>query len=127
MKYVVVDDRTKFGKADIFVDEFESQEEAISWAEEMWNHKTTEEMDKCEYYVLESANPNEESEDHFDGDIVWMPTWYAVLMDEEDNDWGTGSHDKGTARDIAIWMGAKYVATIADGRDPICVEVEEVE
>ena len=33
-----------------------------------------------------------------------MKYWYAVMMDREDNDWGTGSFDL----DVAKAMAAKY-------------------
>lgn len=52
-------------------------------------------------------------------------TWYAVLRDEDDNDWGTGSNDLSEAEDKARWYRANgypaaYIAVIADGADPIC-------
>lgn len=47
--------------------------------------------------------------------------WYAVMTDNEDNDWGYGSFDL----DEAIAMVAKYpegyIAVIDDGDDPVCV------
>ena len=48
--------------------------------------------------------------------------WYAVLMDEEDHDWGTGSCDYDEAVKMAEEMGAKIIAVIDDGKDPVCVE-----
>lgn len=52
-------------------------------------------------------------------------TWYAVLRDEDDNDWGTGSRDLAEAEEKARWYRANgypaaYIAVIADGADPIC-------
>ncbi len=50
--------------------------------------------------------------------------WYAVERDADDNDWGTGSHDYGTAVEIAKKYGPKaQIAVIEEGPDPICVEV----
>lgn len=51
-------------------------------------------------------------------------TWYAVEMDEDDNDWGTGSYSLKEAKEMAEHMGAKYVAVI-DGSE--CVQVIEME
>lgn len=49
--------------------------------------------------------------------------WYAVLRDEGDTDWGTGSYDLGEAKQMATGMGADaYIAVIEEGSDPICVE-----
>lgn len=50
--------------------------------------------------------------------------WYAVEMDEDDNDWGTGSYSLEEAKEMAERMDAKYIAVI-DGSE--CVEVIEVD
>lgn len=67
MKYIVVDEL----KNDMFTEEFEIKEEAIKAADEDW-HRLTESDKKrrIAFYVLESSNPDEEAEDHFDGDII---------------------------------------------------------
>lgn len=50
--------------------------------------------------------------------------WYAVMRDNDDNDWGSGSYDY----DEAVAMVQKYIpdggyiAVINEGNDPICVE-----
>lgn len=50
--------------------------------------------------------------------------WYAVEMDAEDNDWGTGSYDYNEAVEIARRMGPdSRIAVIEMGNDPICTEV----
>lgn len=49
--------------------------------------------------------------------------WYAVELDENDNDWGTGSYDYCEALEIARKQGAKYIALI--GRD-VCVGIMKV-
>lgn len=54
-------------------------------------------------------------------------TWYAVLMDKDDNDWGTGSHDKDEAFQMARDMDAQYVAVIDNSNDPICTEILDVQ
>lgn len=53
--------------------------------------------------------------------------WYAVLTDNEDNDWGTGSYDLTEAKEMVTrykGMGYSdaYIAVIDEGNDPICVE-----
>lgn len=51
-------------------------------------------------------------------------TWYAVLRDADDNDWGTGSNNY----DEAVSMANQYgddarIAVINDGPDPICERI----
>ena len=68
MKYIVFDER-KNGQ--IFTEEFESKEEAIEFAEYDWDRRTShDKKNTTAFYVLESANPDEDAEDHFDGDII---------------------------------------------------------
>lgn len=50
-------------------------------------------------------------------------TWYAVLMDDEDTDWGTGSRSLDEAKAMAARMGAPLIAVIEDGPDPVCVQL----
>jgi hypothetical protein len=50
--------------------------------------------------------------------------WYAVLMDEDDTDWGTGSHSRSKALRMAIEMGAARIAKI-DGSE--CVDIEDMD
>ncbi len=48
--------------------------------------------------------------------------WYAVEMDAEDNDWGTGSYDYAEAVEMARrWGPEAQIAVIEMGNDPICV------
>ena len=65
-----------------------------------------------------------------------MKYWYAVMMDREDNDWGTGSFDLDEAKAMATRMGGEsYIAVIDGGydedgnatTDPICVDEIEVD
>lgn len=56
-----------------------------------------------------------------------MKTWYAVLRDNDDNDWGTGSHNLAEAMQMARKLRAEgdqdaYIAVIDDGIDPVCVD-----
>lgn len=68
MKYIAFDER-KNGQ--IFTKEFESKEEAIESAEYAWDRRT--EYDKKHtdrLYVLESVNPDEDADDHYDGNPI---------------------------------------------------------
>jgi hypothetical protein len=59
-----------------------------------------------------------------------MKYWYAVMMDREDNDWGTGSFDLDEAKTMATKYPEGYIAVIDGGydengnatTDPICVD-----
>ena len=67
MKYIVMDYRD----GELFTEEFATKAEAIEVAEAEWNHLSEHDKAKRdEYFVLESANPDEGSENHLDGDIV---------------------------------------------------------
>lgn len=57
--------------------------------------------------------------------------WYAILRDEEDNDWGSGSFIKDEAISMAKAQNFKQIAVIdADYNDkgngttnPLCIEI----
>lgn len=67
MRYVVVD--TKDG--DMFTSECGTLEEATAEAEKQFACLTEADKKKrAAFYVLESVNPDEEAEDHLDGEIV---------------------------------------------------------
>lgn len=67
MKYIIIDER----KNDWFTEEFESKDEAIKTAKSDWDRRTAYDKKRTEaYYVLESVNPDEDADDHFDGDII---------------------------------------------------------
>lgn len=53
--------------------------------------------------------------------------WYAVLEDNEDNDWGYGSHDLDEAKKMVeafktMGYNKAYIAVIDETADPICIE-----
>lgn len=48
--------------------------------------------------------------------------WYAVMQDNEDTDWGTGSYDLAEAKEMLKSYPDGYIAVIEEGDDPICVE-----
>lgn len=63
-----------------------------------------------------------------------MKTWYAVMMDREDNDWGTGSYDLEEAVNMvkkyrALGKSDAYIAVIEESEhDAVCVEeIREIE
>lgn len=49
--------------------------------------------------------------------------WYAILRDNEDNDWGTGSFNREEAIEMAKKADYKLLATI---ENDVCVKIEEV-
>jgi hypothetical protein len=54
-----------------WTEEYDTIEEAINAADSDWNHLT--DHDKKTYdnaFILESANPDEEAPDHYDGDYI---------------------------------------------------------
>lgn len=48
--------------------------------------------------------------------------WYAVMRDDVDADWGTGSYDLAEAKRILENYPDGYIAVIEEGDDPICIE-----
>ena len=55
-----------------------------------------------------------------------MRIWYAVMMDEYDNDWGYGSRSWKKAikmlKDAREIHANAYIAIIADDDDPVCID-----
>lgn len=67
MKYVVVDAT----KTDWFTSEFDNKKDAIKEADYQFDRLTEFDKKKREsFYVLESANPDEDADNHFDGNVV---------------------------------------------------------
>ena len=66
-KYIVIAERN----GDIFTSEFNDREVAIKQAVYQYYHLTARERKAQSLYVLESVNPDEEAEDHLDGNIIW--------------------------------------------------------
>lgn len=55
--------------------------------------------------------------------------WYAVMANNEDDDWGTGSYDLAEAEEMVKQYPEGYIAVIDEGcdedgnpGDPICVD-----
>ena len=68
MKYVLID---WVRDGDMFTEEFETAEKAVESASYEWEHLSESDKNRrSDFYVLESANPDEDAEDHFDGNIV---------------------------------------------------------
>lgn len=59
-----------------------------------------------------------------------MKYWYAVMIDRDDCDWGTGSFYMETAKEMATHYDNGFIAVIDGGydengnatTDPICVD-----
>ena len=70
MKYIVMDEV----RGNIFTEEYDNLEEAIREADRTFYHMTTyDRKRRSGLYVLESVNPDEDADNHFDGNIV--KTW----------------------------------------------------
>ncbi len=69
MKYIICDARDN---GNYFTEEYDNKEEAIKEADKEWDRYKTDEEKRhtVEFYVLESANPDENAENHFDGNFV---------------------------------------------------------
>lgn len=68
MKYIIIDER----KNDTFTEEYGSKAEAIAKAEHEWGKMSEFDKKSCKrFLVLESDNPDEEAENHYDGNPVW--------------------------------------------------------
>lgn len=53
--------------------------------------------------------------------------WYAILKDREDNDWGTGSHDRAEAVRMAKENGYELIAVIEEAEgDATCIDEIDV-
>lgn len=49
--------------------------------------------------------------------------WYAVMRDNEDDDWGTGSYNIDEAKEMVKAYSEGYIAVIDEGDgDPIFVD-----
>lgn len=48
--------------------------------------------------------------------------WYAVMQDDDDNDWGYGSYDLEEAKRMAEEFADGYIAVIDEGADPVCID-----
>lgn len=69
MRFILID---QILNGDMFNKEFDTKEEAVKKASSEWEALSDSDKKRREsFYVIESVNPDEEAEDHFDGDIVW--------------------------------------------------------
>lgn len=85
--------------------------------------------DKTEVYVELTADeeaqigtPGFDLAEILEDESRWVKVldkWYAVMMDHEDSDWGTGSYDYDEAVQMAQDRGAELIAVIQNGT---CVE-----
>ena len=71
MKYVLIDQTD----TDMYTREFDNIEDAIDAGDTDFARLTKHDLKRrSEFYLLESANPDEDAENHLDGDVVksWM-------------------------------------------------------
>lgn len=109
-------------------DEFEhlvtvSKEEAIEEARSLLDsYIQSGDAKRCRIeiraYLYDNGGPNE---DCWDCDTVDWSTWYAVMIDEDDSDWGYGSYDLDEAKDMAKEYKDSYIAVINVETDT-CIE-----
>ena len=67
MRYIIID----VSRGDMFTKEYEDKAEAIKQAEIDFSYLTDyDKKQRSDFYVLESANPDEEAENHYDGEVV---------------------------------------------------------
>lgn len=67
MKYLLIEEATN----DSFVQEFNTEIEALTQGEIDWQRMTDgDKKSRKAFYVLESINPDEEAENHYDGNIL---------------------------------------------------------
>lgn len=67
MKFIIIDDCG----TDIFTEEFADKDKAVNQAKVEWDRLSDYDKGKrTAFYVLESVNPNEDAEDHLDGDPI---------------------------------------------------------
>lgn len=89
--------------------------------------KIDEELQQATVLNIEEGNINEGKEFVVAISEVayWLGAhWYAVEVDEDDNDWGTGSYDLDEAKEMARNYGPEArIAVISQGIDPVCVDV----
>jgi hypothetical protein len=68
MRYIIIDER-KNGQ--LFAEEVEHKDNAINSAKYDWNRRTEHDKKRTDrFYVLESVNPDEDADDHFDGNPI---------------------------------------------------------
>ena len=68
MKYVLCD---QIKNGDLFTEEFEDKAEAMKQAAGYWDHLTEADKNRRDgYFLIESANPDEEAENHLDGEVI---------------------------------------------------------
>ena len=59
-------------RGDMWVNEFETAEAAVADARDRWESMTAADRKGNDVYALKSVNPDEDSEDHLDGDYLYF-------------------------------------------------------
>ena len=116
MKYLVV-----YAKGDEFVEEFDNKEEAFECADYQWSYLTRSEKRNCDaFYVLESANPNEDAENHMDGDVLREYTLENeekryIIIDDRLMEGDTEKYsERMTLDDVKYQLGEEFEDCISD-------------
>lgn len=131
---------------DTFSGEFESFEAANECAQNEWLHtidleRKNRAISVCSVDLEEGQTVGDALESGagytvlkvYSAEADQNRPWYAVMLDREDSDWGTGSHDQQEAIEIAQKYRRDgypdaYVAVIDDGDDPVCInEIHDLE
>lgn len=69
MKYIIMHEKN----GDVFTDEFETKSEALKTAAIQWNCLSySDKKHSHAFYIIESVNPDENAENHYDGDYVFI-------------------------------------------------------
>lgn len=81
---------------------------------------TEEEADATAEILIELEKSDRKSEEEKMSDRKW----YAVMRDREDDDWGYGSYDIDEAKRMCLDQESPeaYIAVIAEGENPVCVD-----
>lgn len=111
MKYLVI-----YAKGNEFVEEFDNKEDAFKNADYQWAHLTRNEKRNCDaFYVLESVNPDEEAEDHMDGDVLREYTLeneekrYIIVNDRLMDGDPEKISERMTIADVKEFLGEDYL------------------
>jgi len=92
-----------------------TEAEAIAIAREEWHSMNDQDQSKNVIEVRHyKADVENEGCVNFDYDTVIWDKWYAVIKDNEDNDWGYGSYDYDEAVETALAQKAIEIAVIRE-------------
>lgn len=100
MKYIFI-----CNNGDEWTKEFDDKKKAIDTAEREWMSLSNRDKKKYEsFLVIESANPDTEAENHFDGDIIIDFKTPLILRDKRDKSFELA----GGIAEIKSYLGDVY-------------------